>query len=177
MISRGSSLLATAILASCLLAIPHSAQAHDTIAIVSPGHEQTWPWAELKNYSWTLSHGTRLALVLTYSNQDLASHDDPPRDEDFWFEFPSLRFDPASGNFLYTAKGRSVVVAHRSNGFFKTTALAPDTLAVVLRRNGALRAAIALHPGPHPAHQSLVEINRPGPLTLQSLIGTTVEYH
>ncbi len=166
-----------AVLAFCVLGVPLSAKARGTIAIVSPAHEQTWPGAVLRNYSWTLAHGTRLTLVLTYSNEDFASHDDPPRDEDFWFEFPSLRFDPASGNFLYTSQGRSEVVARRSNGFVKTIVLAPDALAVVIRRNGAVRAAIALHPGPHPAGRTLLEINRPGPLTLQSLIGPTVEFH
>ena len=169
--------MAAAILAFCILGAPSPARAHGTTAIVSPDHGQTWPWAELRDYSWTLSHGDRLTLVLTYSNQDLASHDDPPRDEDFWFTFPALRFDPASGNFLYAAKGRSIVVAHRANGFIKTTDLASNTLAVVIRKNGALQAAIAINPGPHPAHRSLVEINHPGALTLQSLLGDTIEFH
>jgi len=174
----GSSLLA-AIVGFCLLGAPLPAHAR-AIAILSPDHEQTWAWAQFRDYSWTLDHGKSLALIVTYTNQLLSSQDDPLRNDDFWFRFPSVRFDPATGNFFYTppgAKGPPLLVAHRANGFIKTTALTGDALAVVVRSNGALQAAIAVGTARRPAHGSLLEIVRPDPFTLQSLIGETGQYH
>ncbi len=83
MLKRGGSLLITAVLSLCLLGTSHAAQAHarsgtktGAVAILSPDHGQTWPGAVLRDYSWTLDHGKILTLVVTYSNEQFASHDD-----------------------------------------------------------------------------------------------------
>jgi hypothetical protein len=143
-----------------------------TPAIASPDIRQTWPQGNLRGWSFRLGPDDKsFTAVVTYSNELIADRANPQRQEDFFFNFPNVLYDPKRGGFVWKnpAGGPPVVIAWRSSSG-GSTELAKGVIVLVWKHGGRLAATIRLAPSGATFSTTLAEVASPDPWMLQSLI-------
>ena len=151
-------------------ATPASKAFKSSPAIVSPDVEQTWPMGSLLDWSFRLGPDKKsLTVVATYGNDLIADRENPQAQEDHFFRFPNVVYNPAGHGFYWKDPrgGAPVLVAWRGGG---STALARNAVVLLFNHGGKLVAAIKVAPPGTVFPTSLVQVTRGARWSLQGLI-------
>ena len=126
-----------ALLAAMIL-LPSLLKAN-TVRIVSPDTAQTYSYSNItwRYFRWNAGRQQFTARI-TFSNYNYVTHDERLDEESYNFEFPGVRFDPATHTFFARGHdGRRVAVAELSKDLIgQSIKPLPGTVIHVFKQSG-----------------------------------------
>jgi hypothetical protein len=112
--------------------------------VTSADHGQTFVWGTETKRVWRLWRG-HLALLLDFTNDPFVDYDHPREEDDFRFDFPTIRIGADGRRFyLHTQDGRRIPMASLGHDFFgvEEVRLLPNAGVVVSRPHGYVTVSL-----------------------------------
>lgn len=121
--------------------------------VVSPDHGQTFTYGSEQRRSWC-TRNNHLAVLLDYTNDPYVDRINVRQYDYFTFGFPQIVLGPDKRTFYYhTPDGRSIAVAHKTNGFLgiEETKLLSNAYLTIKKPHGKLTLTLTVwdHPLPN----------------------------